>query len=98
MSFRFHPAAEAEHLETIRFYESCRPGLGADYLADFDALMRHVVERPQRFRLERRPNIRKADMWRFPFELIFRSSEGQPLFLLAVSHKRRRPGWWLRRV
>jgi hypothetical protein len=28
MTFRFHPAAEAEHLEQIAFYESRRQGLG----------------------------------------------------------------------
>jgi hypothetical protein len=27
--FVFHPAAEAEHLEAIAYYESGRPGLGA---------------------------------------------------------------------
>lgn len=98
MSYRFHPAAEAEHLETIRFYDSCRRGLGADCLAEFDALMICVVERPTQFRLERRPDIRKAGLRRFPFELIFRAAAGQPPLLLAVSHKRRQPGWWRRRV
>ncbi len=27
MSYFFHPAAEAEHLESIAYYESKRPGL-----------------------------------------------------------------------
>jgi hypothetical protein len=29
MSYRFHRAAEAEHLEQIGYYDSRRPGLGA---------------------------------------------------------------------
>ncbi len=29
MSYCFHPAAEIEHLETVAYYESKKPGLGA---------------------------------------------------------------------
>lgn len=29
MTYFFHPAAEAEHLETVAYYESKRAGLGA---------------------------------------------------------------------
>ena len=39
MNYRFHRAALAEHLDEVAFYESRLPGLGADYLAEFDATM-----------------------------------------------------------
>lgn len=32
MNYTFHPAAEAEFIEAVRFYESRRSGLGADLL------------------------------------------------------------------
>ena len=35
MTYRFHPGAETEHLETIAYYETQRAGLGAQYLAEF---------------------------------------------------------------
>lgn len=35
MNYRFHPAAEAEHLEQITFYESRQRGLGARYREHF---------------------------------------------------------------
>jgi len=35
VNYYFHPAAEAEHLETVGYYESKRPGLGASYLVEF---------------------------------------------------------------
>lgn len=44
MSYWFHPAAEAEYLESIAFYESKRPGLGATYLAEFERIMASVCE------------------------------------------------------
>jgi hypothetical protein len=32
LSYFFHAAAEAEHLESVAFYETRRAGLGASYL------------------------------------------------------------------
>ena len=39
MKYRFHKAAASEHLESVAFYESRLAGLGADYLAEFEAAM-----------------------------------------------------------
>jgi hypothetical protein len=44
MIYRFHPAAEAEHYETIEDYESCNIRLGGEYLLEFERLMSRVVE------------------------------------------------------
>ena len=33
MNYRFHPAAEAEYLEQVAYYESCDRGLGARFYA-----------------------------------------------------------------
>ena len=46
MSYEFHPAAEAEYLESIAYYESKRPRLGASYLAEFERILVHVCESP----------------------------------------------------
>ena len=45
MNYSFHPAAAAEYLETVAFYESKQPGLGAAYLAEFENAMKHVHAR-----------------------------------------------------
>ena len=52
---RFHPAAEAEHLDTIAFYESRQPGLGGSYLHEFEAALSRISESPTRYRIERKP-------------------------------------------
>lgn len=97
MIYRFHPVAEAEHLETIQFYESRSTGLGNDYLLEFEQVMGHVVEAPHRHRIERKPNIRKVSLKRFPYGIVYRTLEGY-VQVLAVSHKRRRPGYWAGRL
>jgi toxin ParE1/3/4 len=97
VSYYFHPGAEAEHLESIAFFESRQKGLGVAYLAEFEGTMATVVQMPQRCRVERKPNLRSVSLARFPFKIIFRDVEGM-VQILAVSHKRRRPDYWLNRL
>jgi hypothetical protein len=44
VSYFFNPAARIEYLEHVAYYESRQPGLGARYLAAFDAAMVKVCE------------------------------------------------------
>ena len=60
MTYRLHPAAAAEHLDSVAFYESRASGLGADYLAEFEVAMRRVVESPLLSPIEVPPEIRIA--------------------------------------
>jgi hypothetical protein len=46
MNYRFHRAALAEHLDEVAFYESRHPGLGADYLAEFEVVMARISAMP----------------------------------------------------
>jgi len=96
MSYVFHPAAEAEHLESIAFYESKLPGLGAAYLAEFENVMKRVCDGPQRYPIEKEPDIRRILMNRFPFTVLYREKDGV-VQVLAVAHQRRRPRYWLGR-
>ena len=97
MTYGFHPAAEAEHLETIAWYESRGAGLGARYLVEFERVLTHVCEHPHRHRLEHLPDIRRVHMRGFPFTIIYREVDGQ-VEVLAVAHHRRRPTYWMARV
>lgn len=97
MSYFFHPAAEAEHLESVAFYETRRAGLGASYLASFEAAMERVAEAPHRYRVERNPDIQRIRLERFPFHVLFRETPNG-VQVLAVAHDRRRPTYWLNRL
>ena len=97
MSFQFHPEAEAEHLETVAYYETRRAGLGASYLAEFESGLEGVCEAPDRYPIEREPDIRRIRLKRFPFTVLFRESEGM-VQVLAVAHHHRRPSYWLGRL
>jgi toxin ParE1/3/4 len=97
MTYQFHPAAASEHLNSIAFYESRLAGLGADYIAEFEAAMVRVCAMPKSFPLDSPPDIRRIVMQRFPFNVLYREA-GNTVQVLAVAHYRRRPGYWLGRV
>ena len=97
MSYEFHPDAEAEHLETIAYYETRHAGLGASYLADFESILERVCEAPSQYSTERKPDIRRIRLRRFPYTVLFRESDGA-VQVLAVAHHRRRPLYWLGRL
>lgn len=98
MNHHFHPAAEAEHYEIVRYYESQSPGLGGEHLDEFAQVIQRLLAHPGplRFRLVREPDLRIAPMARFPYQLIYRVSADE-VHILAVAHYRRRPDYWLER-
>jgi len=96
MNYSFHPAAEAEHLEQIAFYETRRKGLGARYREHFLRVIQSVCERPAQYPIEAPPDIRRARLRPFPLTIIYRE-RGSMIHVLAVAHSRRRPGYWLMR-
>ena len=72
MTVWFHPEAEAEHLETVVYYETRRAGLGALYLAAFEQALETVRDNPHRYRIVNEPDIRRVPLARFPFSIIYR--------------------------
>ncbi|MDX1250938.1 MAG: type II toxin-antitoxin system RelE/ParE family toxin [Gammaproteobacteria bacterium] len=97
MSYVFHPAAETEYLESIGYFESKCPGLGASYLAEFESTMAKVCESPHRYPVEKPLGVRCIRMERFPYAVLYREMAGI-IQVLAVAHHRRRPGYWLGRI
>ncbi|MBX9894299.1 MAG: type II toxin-antitoxin system RelE/ParE family toxin [Nitrosomonas sp.] len=97
MSYVFHPAAEAEHLESVGYFESKRPGLGALYLVEFEKALILVCQSPRRYPIEREPDMRRARMNRFPYTVLYREVSGT-VQILAIAHHRRRPQYWLGRL
>lgn len=97
MRHGFHPAAEAEHLEQVAYYEAQQPGLGQRYLEQIEASIAGICEHPKLYRIERTPDIRRASVPEFRFHVIYRE-RGSTIQILAVAHHRRRPRYWLSRL
>lgn len=97
MSYFFHEAARIEHLEHVAYYEACQAGLGLRYLVAFDAAMNKVCDSPDRYRVELPPDIRRYCVPGFPYNVLYRSLNGEVEVLVVAPH-RRRPGYWLGRI
>ena len=96
MGVILHPLAEAELIEAARFYEDQAPGLGEDFLQDFERALTQVSEMPGAG-TPMGERVRRVLFRRFPFSILYRPL-GDPLRILAVMHHRRRPGYWQARI
>ena len=90
--------AESELRTAMRWYESKRPGLGAEFLGVVHEVMVRVAEAPGQFPVwADNPRFRKAVASRFPYVLFFHIVGDEPV-VVAVAHSSRRPGYWLDRT
>ena len=97
MNYQFHPDAFDEHHASVAYYQNRLPGLGADYIAEFDAVMARICRNPNMYPTIADPEIHQVGLKRFPFSVIYRVMPAQ-IMVLAVPHQRRRPGYWTGRV
>ena len=92
----FPPEAHAEMIEQARYYEYKAEGLGGDFLDAVEETVRRVASSPESGAIER-ANTRKRLVSGFPFTILY---EIQPdrIYIAAVMHQHRRPGYWATRV
>jgi plasmid stabilization system protein ParE len=95
------PEAEIETLKASQWYERERRGLGVEFLAAVDAALQKVKRAPEQgTRLETlldEPMVRRFLMPRFPYAIIYHTSPDS-VRVLAVTHVRRKPNYWKRRL
>jgi toxin ParE1/3/4 len=95
MIARFHPAAERELAAAMEVGEERGRGLGDDLLDEVERVLALLCEFPDiGERLD--DTRRRFPLRRFPFGVIFRV-EGDTLRILALAHRRQRPGYWRKR-
>ncbi len=92
MVIRLHPEALSEYSEAVVFYEGRAPGLGQDFFNEVQRVLRLIEENPELGSPFEGP-YRRAYCRRFPFAVVYR--EGQDtVWVQAIMHLRRRPGYW----
>ena len=92
MRVSFHPLAIEEMIQAAQFYESRRAGLGNHFLLSIKTGLKKMEETP----LIPPADIKGRRKWRikkFPYSLIYRVEE-EKVFILAVAHGSRKPGFW----
>ncbi len=92
----YHPEAKVEVREAAAFYQRRRQGLGEDFLAEVEAIIGKILVNPLRC-AKISGRFRCCLVRRFPFGIIY-SVDGDQIFVAAVAHTKRRPGYWKQRV
>jgi plasmid stabilization system protein ParE len=92
----YHPEAQTEVVEAARFYESQVPGLGAEFLEEFEQAVALIMEAPDRW-LFVEHDVRRFLMRRFPYGILYRVV-GDEVRILVVKHHSRHPDYWKERL
>jgi plasmid stabilization system protein ParE len=96
MRVTFHPDARRELTEAAEYYEGRLAGLGLDLNVEVERTAALLSQTPG-LGVSLDGRHRRFPVQRFPFALIYREDR-ESLVVVAVAHKRRRPGYWVGRT
>ena len=95
MKVRLDPAAKLEIRQAALFYEDCRDGLGQEFLDAVESAFEQIQRHPQVWRVLK-GRFRRYLLQQFPYGLIY-AVEEETIFVAAVMHLKRKPGYWVSR-
>ena len=106
MSLAVAPAAQLELIEAAAWYDAIRPGLGTEFLdAIQEACIRIATDPRLHAVLEAwtvaRWEVRRCCIQRFPYVIVYWIAgwvDGDSVTVVAISHARRRPLYWIDRM
>ena len=92
----FDSESEDEFRAAAAYYEAQRTGLGDDFAAEVEQASQRISLTPQAFPLHGSSGVRKCLLRRFPYTIYFLELPDR-IWIAAVAHQRRRPGYWSHR-
>ncbi len=96
MQVKFSTVAEDEMEDATLYYEQAMPGLGEQFRAEVERAARQLGQMPLLWP-EIWPHVRRCLLSRFPYALIY-AVEADYVFVIAVAHQHRKPGYWRDRI
>ena len=91
MNLSYHPVAETEVVAVAKFYEQRVPGLGTQFLDEFEASIGKVLQTPAVWRSVK-GDKRRYLMPRFPYGIYYRIA-GDTVRILVVKHHSQHPDY-----
>jgi len=92
MRFKISSAASQEIKSAVEFYSNQGQDLALAFLDDFDKVCRLISDYPE-IGSQIEYGNRKVVFQSYPHSVIYRV-EGELIYVLAVGHQRRKPGYW----
>ncbi|HTB84737.1 MAG TPA: type II toxin-antitoxin system RelE/ParE family toxin [Candidatus Sulfotelmatobacter sp.] len=95
-SYAFHPDAEIEYTQAAEYYAAIAPDLGVRFYDEIERLITQARCQPGRF-FRFSPPARRMLARKFPYSVVY-LDEPDCVWILAVMHAKRRPGYWRGRL
>jgi len=87
-----HPGAEEDYLHTLAWYRDRNVSTAVKFDGAFWQAIHAIEDAPDRWPVYF-SHFRRYTLHQFPFSIVYRV-ETSRVFVLAVAHGRRRPGYW----
>lgn len=101
MKVTFLPSADLEATEAALWYDQRRLGLGDEFLIELQDALHRIAEsplsHPRSEAYSGAHEVRRCLLKRFPYLVIY-LCRSQQIVVVAVSHVRRHPLYWLERL
>lgn len=94
--YAFHPDAEVEYVQAAEYYAAIDSSLGVRFYDEIERLIHQVRRQPDRF-LRFSVPARRALSRQFPYSVVY-LTEPDRIWIVAVMHAKRRPGYWRERL
>jgi toxin ParE1/3/4 len=91
----YHPQALDELIDAAEYYDLCSPGLGGRFVDGVESAADFICKNPYLLAPDK-SGCRKYVMKKFPFLIIYRVKD-DCIYILAVAHGKRKPGYWKKR-
>ncbi|GMQ87566.1 MAG: hypothetical protein BMS9Abin08_0770 [Gammaproteobacteria bacterium] len=92
----FHPEIASEIKASYNWYQEQAAGLGDDFIAELEAAYDAITELPETWPKFQK-GFRRFLLTRFPYSIVYKDTN-ENIFVVAVMHNSRKPGYWLGRI
>ena len=96
LALRFHPDITLDVTASFHWYEEQASGLGDDFLDEIESAYQAIVELPRTWPLFQY-GFRRFLFSTFPYSVIYREYDDS-IYVVAIMHNSRKPGYWLDRI
>lgn len=98
MIVHFHPDAEVEFKKAIEYYELQEKHLGIRFSIEVKNALERICINPKAWTSVSK-NLRRILTYRFPYGILYNYNEVDSIiYVLAVMHLHKEPGYWRNRV
>ena len=91
------PEADAELDKAIDYYEQQQAGLGGELRSEVNRVIGEICKNPFLGAPYQRTKARHFPIQRFPF-VIYYMELTEAIWIIAIAHGKRRPGYWKKRL